>query len=195
MSKIFIPLGNSCSIAYNLKLLKLRTCAFPFDWVRISNFNNVTKLIQNKFYGFLDSKNFKFKEFSDKFIVNGKKGSYIYSNDYCSFYHEFSKLIEKSDFNFFKEKYSRRIKRFFEFMNSSNEIIFIREEFGKVNMSKIDNFINTINEIYPDLNYKLIIITNQKLNFSHKNLKFYYSDVRVTDWKRPELDWIQIFNL
>ena len=73
MSKIFIPLGNSCSIAYNLKLLKLRTCAFPFDWVRIANFNNVTKLIQNKFYGFLDSKNFKFKEFSDKFIVMEKR--------------------------------------------------------------------------------------------------------------------------
>ena len=123
MSKIYIPLGNSCSIAYNLRLLKLRIYAFPFDWVRVTNFNNVTKLIQNKFYGFLDFKNFKFKEFSDKFIVNGKKGSYIYSNNYCSFYHEFDKLIEKNDFDFFKEKYSRRIERFFNFMNSNNEII------------------------------------------------------------------------
>lgn len=195
MSKIYIPLGNSCSIAYNLKLLKLRICAFPFDWVRVTNFNNVTKLIQNKFYGFLDFKNFKFKEFSDKFIVNGKRGSYIYSNNYCSFYHEFNKLIEEHEFNMFKEKYSRRIKRFLDFINSDNEIIFIREEFGKIKISKINNFICAINEIYPDLNYKLIIITNQKVNFSHKNLKFYYSEARVTDWKRPELNWTNIFNL
>ena len=195
MSKIYIPLGNSCSIAYNLKLLKLRKLAFPFDWVRVTNFNNVTKLIQNKFYGFLDFKNFKFKEFSDKFIVNGKKGSYIYSNNYCSFYHEFNKLIEEHDFNMFKEKYSRRIKRFLDLMNSDNEIIFIREEFGKLKISKINNFICAINEIYPNLNYKLIVITNQKVNFSHKNLKFYYSEARITDWKRPELNWINIFNL
>jgi len=195
MSKIYIPLGNSCSIAYNLKLLKLRICAFPFDWVRVTNFNNVTKLIQNKFYGFLDFKNFKFKEFSDKFIINGEKGSYIYSNNYCSFYHEFNKLIEEHEFNMFKEKYSRRIKRFLDFINSDNEIIFIREEFGKIKISKINNFICAINEIYPDLNYKLIIITNQKVNFSHKNLKFYYSEARVTDWKRPELNWTNIFNL
>ena len=195
MSKIYIPLGNSCSITYNLKLLKLRKYAFPFDWVRVINFNNVTKLIQNKFYGFLDFNNFKFKEFSDKFTVDGKKGSYIYSNNYCSFYHEFNKLIEEHHFNMFKEKYLRRIERFFNFMNSNNEIIFIREEFGKLKISKINNFINCINEIYPDLNYKLIIITNQKINFSHKNLKFYYSKVRVTDWKRPELKWSDIFNL
>ena len=195
MSKIYIPLGNSCSIAYNLRLHNLRKLAFPFDWVRVANFNNVTRLIQNKFYGFLDYKNFKFKEFSDKFIVNGEKGSYIYSNNYCSFYHEFNKLIEEHDFNMFKEKYSRRINRFLHFMNSDNEIIFIREEFGKIKLSKINNFINTINEIYPNLNYKLIIITNQKVNFSHKNLKFYYSETRVRDWKRPELNWIDIFNI
>ena len=80
-------------------------------------------------------------------------------------------------------------------MNSNNEIIFIREEFGNIKMSKINNFINCINEIYPDLNYKLIVITNQEVNFSHKNVKFHCSEVRVTDWKRPELNWVDIFNL
>ena len=39
MSKTYIPLGNSCSIAYNLKLHNLRKLAFPFDWVRVTNFN------------------------------------------------------------------------------------------------------------------------------------------------------------
>ena len=58
-TKTFVSLGNSCSIAYNLKLCNLRTEAYPFDWVRVTNINNVTTLIDNKFNDFLDIDTFK----------------------------------------------------------------------------------------------------------------------------------------
>ena len=68
--KIYVSLGTSCAIAYNLRLYKLREEAYPFDWVRVTNFNNITSLIDNKFNNFLDIDTFVFKEFSEKFKVN-----------------------------------------------------------------------------------------------------------------------------
>jgi hypothetical protein len=194
-TKTYIPLGNSCSIAYNLRLHKLRSCAFPFDWVRIINFNNVTTLLDNNFNNFLDYKNLKFKSFSDKFIVNGEFGSYIYTNKYCSFYHEFDKEIDKCDMKLFIDKYQRRINRLFTFLHSDKELIFIREEIGKLKLNKINKFINCIFKINPTIKFKLIIITNDKTEIKLDNVIFYHSDTKIIDWKRPELNWLEIFNL
>ena len=48
---IYIPLGTTCSIAYNLKKYNLRKATYPFDWIRI---NNLNKLQLKKWYLNLD---------------------------------------------------------------------------------------------------------------------------------------------
>ena len=195
MDKIFIPLGNSCSISYNLKVNNLRKFAYPFDWVRIQNLNNISLLIQNNFDGFLDLSKFRFKYFSNKFNVNNKFESYIYSNEYCTFFHDFDNYIEKFDASIFIKKYERRIKRFLEVIKSNNKLIFIREEFGKINKNKIYNFISVIKNINPKIDFYLIIITNKYIEFEDINVKCYVSDKPISDWTRPEINWDEIFNL
>lgn len=192
---IYIPLGNSCSIAYNLRLLDLRNLAFPFDWVRVTNFNNITTLLENEFEDFLNLDTFEFKEISDKFEVNGNNKSYIYSNNYCTFYHDFDDYIENINIDTFLEKYNRRIKRFLDCIKSKNHLTFIREEYGKVKLCKINKFIKAIQEINPTLNFKLVIITNNKNLEDIDNVIFYYSDKSIIDWRRPEIDWTSVFNL
>lgn len=194
-TKVYVSLGNSCSIAYNLNLCNLRGEAYPFDWVRVTNLNNITSLIENKFEDFLDINTFIFKEFSDKFEVNNKLGSYIYKNNYCCFYHEFENRIDKEKILSFKDKYKRRINRFLDLLNSDKKIIFIREEFGKISITKINKFIKKLYDFNPNINFKIILITNDNQTINIPNLKKYVSNIPITDWKRPELNWMDVFNI
>lgn len=193
---VFISLGSTCSIAYNLKLRELRQCSLPFDWVRIKNLNNVSKLLQNKFSDFLDISTFNFKEISNKFMVNGKCGSYIYKNKYCGFYHEFNDYIENICLKEFIDKYKRRIQRLYDILQSEEEITFIREENGKISINKINKFIETIKKINSNIKFKIIIINNYRNNhIIIDNVNFYFSNKEVTDWKRPEINWAEIFSI
>jgi len=190
---VYISLGSTCSIVYNLKRLELRTKAYPFDWIRILNLNKITELINNNFDKFLDIDNFEFKEYSDKFMIDGEYGSYIYSNDYCNFYHEFNKPINECDVDEFINKYQRRINRFMDLLNSDEEIIFVREELRKVNINKINNFINSIQNVNPNINFKLVIISNYEIDYEIDNVIFHYSDKKIDTWMRYELEWYKIF--
>jgi len=185
----FVSLGSSCSIAYNLNEYKLRKEAYPFDWTRTNNLNNVSIAIDTLFDDFLNLDKFKFKCFSKNFEVNGKLGSYIYYNDCCSFFHDFNGLISEIDTKEFEDKYKRRINRFINLLKSDKEITFIREEFRKLNKNKIVRFIKSIKNLNKNINFSLIIITND-LNYQSMeidNVTFYYSNIAITNWKRPEL--------
>lgn len=195
MDKVFIPLGNSCSITYNLKINNLRQNAYPFDWVRVQNLNNITNLIQNNFDGFLDINKYKFKSSSKKFNVNDNFTSYIYSNNYCTFYHEFENYIEKLDMKDFIDKYTRRINRLINIIKSNKKIIFIREEYGDVKINKIYKFIDTIKKINPNINYYLVIISSKNISFTDPKIKCFVSSKPINDWRRPEINWNEIFNL
>ena len=98
-------------------------------------------------------------------------------------------------YSVFIDKYQRRINRLFTFLHSDKELIFIREEIGKLKLDKINKFINCIFKINPTIKFKLIIITNDKTEIKLDNVIFYHSDTKIIDWKRPELNWLEIFNL
>lgn len=190
-----IPLGSTCSVAYQLRRLGLRNFAFPFDWIRINNLSLVTDLMENNFVNFLDLQNYEFLEVSHKFEVNKKMISYIYQNQFCRFYHEFDRYIDNSNFMKFKDKYNRRIERLYQIIRVKKKILFIREEIGNLSLNKIKKFSKLINEINPDLVWKLKIIVNKEkyLSLKSENVEIVYSNEKVTDWTRPELNWSSIF--
>lgn len=192
---IYVSLGSTCCIAQQLKSYNLRNAAYPFDWLRICNLNNVIKLLENKFIDFLEFEDMKLVEFSDKFLIDGKNGSYIYKNKYCGFYHEFSEKINLNNYNLFREKYSRRISRLFQLLNSSDEIVFIREELREIKISKFYKLIDTIKKINPKLNFKIIVITNDKKyeNQIIDQVSFLYTNDNITHWSRPEVNWSNLF--
>ncbi len=190
-----IPLGSTCSIAYQLRKLGKRKKAYPFDWVRINNLAIVTNLIESDFSGFLDRDSFKFNEISNRFLVKNEMKSYLYQNRFCRFFHEFDNFINDSSFYEFEQKYKRRIQRLSNSIKNSKKILFIREEIGNLSRNKINNFINLINKINHNLQWKLKIIVNRKqyLKFCSNNVEIIYSPKKVNDWRRPELDWESIF--
>lgn len=49
-----IPLGNNCSIAYQLQKLNLRVTRYPFDWMRYKKVDQLIACLENKFQGFVN---------------------------------------------------------------------------------------------------------------------------------------------
>ena len=190
-----IPLGSTCSIAFQLRKLGKRKNAYPFDWVRINNLATITNLIDSDFSGFLDRDSFKFNEISNRFLVKNEMKSYLYQNRFCRFFHEFDDYINDRSFYEFENKYNRRISRLINAIKVKKKLLFIREEIGNLSRNKINNFINMINKINPNLEWKLKIIVNKKkfLCLQRDNVEIIYSSQKVNDWRRPELDWESIF--
>jgi hypothetical protein len=190
-----IPLGSTCCIAYQLKAHNLRNYSYPFDWVRVNNLNNVTNLLDNKFNTFLDINQYKLEMISNEFEVNGNMISYIYKNEYCKFYHDFDTYICDKTFEPFVIKYKRRINRLIETIKNKDRILFIREETRNLNIDKIRKFSKAINNINPNLNWKMKIIVYQKkyTELEFENIEIILSTLKVTDWRRSELNWKEIF--
>lgn len=104
--KHVISLGYFCSVALELERIGLRNTAYPFDWC-ISDFSGVIEAIENGFSEWLDS----------KWLSQYKTYMHIFRNDKYNieFYHDFSayKPLEEQIISV-KEKYNRRIARFYQ---------------------------------------------------------------------------------
>ena len=190
----YISLGSTCCVTQQIKNHNLRKHAYPFDWVRITNLNNISKLLENKFIDFLEYDSLEFVEYSKKFSINNVKGSNIYKNKYCGFYHEFHERLNSNNYKIFYDKYKRRIDRLFYLLKSNQEITFIREELNQVKISKINRLRNILLQINPYMKFKIIIITNDERykNMCINNIIFYFNNDKISHWTRPELDWNEI---
>ena len=102
----FISLGYFCSVALDLERLGLRSTSSPFDWC-ISNIEGVFSLIQNNFEDFLTYENLS---------QNIEKHECYKDDKYnIEFFHDFDKYKSlKSELPKVKEKYNRRIERFYK---------------------------------------------------------------------------------
>lgn len=57
MDLIYVSLGLDCSLAHQLKEMKLRKFALPFDWIYTKNIHDIIILITNNFSNFLPELN------------------------------------------------------------------------------------------------------------------------------------------
>ena len=113
-----VSLGYFCSVAKENERIGVRNRSLPFDWVISSDFEQVIYLIKSKFENFMVKDNL-FQEYD----INPK---YYYDSG-CNihFYHDFSPCIPFEDqYDEVREKYCRRIKRFYDTIKSST--LFIR---------------------------------------------------------------------
>lgn len=210
---MFVSLGGSCSVAYQLQEHNQRECAFPFDWVRVDDLNMITEIINNNFEGFITSVE-KITE-SDKFPLSyddnfpdktsdktSDKKSIIMKNKYgVKFYHDFESITieEICQIN---QKYQRRINRMIELIKSNNEICFVRDEIKpqKITEDKIKRFIETIKSINNECKFKFILICHNPQNNNYDILRISLKDViifndkeKFGNWKRPNVCWDKIF--
>lgn len=169
-----ISLGYFCSPALELDRLGYRNASYPFDWV-ISNTRSVSRLINSNFNGLFDM----------EYLKNGEEiGSYVkvhHTKYRFSFFHDFKKkipLLEQIDL--IKEKYQRRINRFYGVVKSGENVAFLMYV-NNSSQEDIDILINNLSTLTK--NFRVIIICNDGCKYYRLN-KFILTQIFV----RPDIN-------
>ncbi len=183
----YISLGSDCSIAFNLDKHNLRINAYPFDWIKINNINDLINILSNDFKFFTDMNYIEILNESDKFPYLDDKWTSVLSKNVIlkntkyniTFPHEI-KIDDQTSVDIkiknFIDKYDRRINKFISILkNDSIKKVFIRITNKKEELENLNDILSKI-----CLNYELkIIIINKKKKF--------------LSWKKEELNWENIF--
>ena len=166
-------MGLSCRVALDLRDLNLRIEAYPFDWIK-SNADGIVECIQNDFTDFHKD----FIRIDESMIFD--KYNFGYSHDYPTIKTEINEnnsinddifieqnIFEKDFKNYHAEvleKYSRRIKRFQDTMNSKDNILC----FICLNLyddtNDCDKIMSVINTKYIKKNIAFILYTTYNSN-------------------------------
>ena len=197
-----VPIGDSCSVAYNASLLGYRKIAYPFDWIKTKTLNDVSRLLENHFSNFFDQ--LSIVKYSNKFPFSTTDEFPYLINDYSQivknesgilFCHDFrSQLTINEQLSMVEEKYNRRITRLYEILNSGILIHFIRDETksNSLTPSMIENFLRVMNKL--NINYYLTIISKKIIVQQYRNVKIVNDLLPFGDWMRPNVDWSNVFS-
>ncbi len=106
----FISLGYYCGPAASMEVHGLRTTSGPFDWY-VSDYQGVIKTIEEKFEHFLEF---------DNLVQRSEGKHYFYDTKYGFLFNHEIGIGDKEDLRFqvIKEKYNKRIHKFFDMLKS-----------------------------------------------------------------------------
>lgn len=163
---IFIPLGTTCTISYQLNEVGLRYQSYSFDWCKMS-INQLNKVLTSGFDTFSDIKVKKWSENHPHLETDS--GSFIVSNPYnITFAHE---VIDKNSVDEFKKTLDKRIERLLA--HKDDYIKFI--------------VFNTGKPIDIDL-----LSTNLAKYFNDFDIQMIQPDDQFTDWKYNHMNWFKL---
>lgn len=143
---VIISLGSWCGPSINLRQRQLRRFSFPLDWMISSSISDVTRLLSNRFIGFMELEHMRKIEGTSALLEDGmatpaERGRpyhdahFILDTQYDMIsVHDFPVLPHQDwtqSYASYKEKMNLRIRRFFEILNNSRAVLFIR--WGEVN--------------------------------------------------------------
>lgn len=176
-----ISLGIDCSIAYQLiNHENTNYYRSPFDWIYSENLNDVIKLIDNKFDGFLDFNNYNIVNCdSNKFGLDDALNEIKFSNFIMK--HKYYKirlpheLYDISDLYKFKERYSKLIDHFYSLDKLGEQIIFIRLGKNK-DYDKLPELEKVLSKYFNNFVIRFIDISN----------------ITTSSWKKNEINWQQL---
>lgn len=187
----YISLGSDCSVSYQLRKYGLQSSgSMPLDWCVLSSMDTLISILDNKFSGFTDFKEYVIKPQSDNFdnfdCKDYKSRCKMIHSKYkgLTLPHEY--LDTELDIPEFENKYSRRIKRFNEIVINPNiEKVFIR--FGNNKEKDKRSILEEALDRYGAINYTLKhIIIDDYNHLIPKKEPF--------RWQRDYIPWIELFS-
>ncbi|WP_458352724.1 DUF1796 family putative cysteine peptidase [Peribacillus frigoritolerans] len=138
---VIISLGSWCGPSLNLRRHNLRRFSFPLDWVVSNSLPDVSRILKNRFVGFMDLKNMKQVDGIASYLDDGdvvfsdeggkqQKAHFIQDTYYNVIsVHDFP-MIPNQDWTHlypaYKEKLNYRINKFIEIISNSHSILFVR---------------------------------------------------------------------
>lgn len=191
-NKIFISLGMNCGPAINFENNKLTEAFFPFDWA-ISEFSSIYKALKSDFKDFLKLENLVLTPRALP-LVNHKVYDKNYRIDYI---HDFKNDgAPLYDYQQVRDKYYRRIDRFYRALKLGKHVYFFRTKIKKSDAIKLNNLIQ---KKFPKLKYTLVVMNDTsefKRAWNVKNVKhFFIKDVHqaIAQHTRGKNGWDNVF--
>jgi len=183
-----VGLGFGCQVAHQLEENGVRKLAYPFDWFH-TPFDGLAWFIVNQGKEFLNA---------DKLIVAGpypgdpvhlQVGEIVYG---IVSYHDF--LSNMSNYVEIKAKYDRRIKRFFDLLNSDQRVLFVSQSYTRMQIENLDGVLQIL---YPNLSYTLVAINSTPEymdSWELDRIENFYMEETPGDWRGNTPRWKEILS-
>jgi len=144
-------LGSRCQVAFHLGQNNLRMGSYPLDWA-ITPFGSLYSVIDNDFKKFFDESNI---QACDIFIPGYFA---VLNTEYnITFIHDFKDKEEFSkNFVEVKEKYRRRIARFYAATESDEPLCFVRHK--DITKEQASSLSHLLQKKFPKMRYTLLVI-------------------------------------
>jgi hypothetical protein len=139
---MIIALGQNCNISGLLQNVKLKKQTGLFEWFTSDNLNDITDIF-NKISN------------NENPIITKNNTHMLMGNLYTTHY----------NLDNFKDIYIRRRDRMIEDIKNNSTIFFVRFEYSIINYTEldIDNFINSVKKINPNVDIKILFICPNKV--------------------------------
>ncbi|MGZ9586209.1 DUF1796 family putative cysteine peptidase [Paenibacillus marinisediminis] len=145
-----LSIGSSCQTAYQLKENQLRKFSGPIDWFVMNDLSKLNLLLENKFVDFMSMNNITDEGIHDEHHRRIRDVKYD-----CLSVHDFSSETPwVEQYSQFKEMVSRRILRFYNVIEESNSLLFVRTQ--AYERAEIIRLCENLNKLHH--NYKLLIV-------------------------------------
>jgi hypothetical protein len=199
---IFIPIGGCCDCASYLKKSGVRFLSYPFDWMCIG-YDSLLNIID------MDFKNFLNEEFlcGEKYYVKNLLYNIIFQHEFPVETIGKEKKLSSSWIKLLpevKDKYKRRISRFYKALSSGRKVFFVRslvfgqgEKISETQLSLLENFIikfeSLVNYKFPNLDFTLCIaIVANSVKSSYELVDNSYKNTRIfyLEWFDKPLDFM-----
>ncbi|WP_411411047.1 DUF1796 family putative cysteine peptidase [Niallia sp. BSM11] len=126
-------LGDLCLASIQLRKFNLRPFAGPLDWMASNNLPDVTRLLANRFSGYMELHNLKATgEYSTginstdpHLVITDTAYNIVSSHDFRADSNTFTNFPEYSKV---KQKVDRRVERMLKFFDEGERLLFVRTE-------------------------------------------------------------------
>ncbi|WP_166240971.1 DUF1796 family putative cysteine peptidase [Paenibacillus turpanensis] len=191
--KAFISLGTTCQTAHQLKRLKLRNSSGPLDWFMSPFAEDVAKLLDSRFKGFMEWNNLQLMGTAQNYYIVRDTAYQIES--YHDFPMTYNPVSWGTPYPQFKDTMQRRIKRFVSLVQKNAPLCFVRIQTSKAEAEQLDAALCRL----ARRPYRLLIVNlhhqqNRNITFEDWGLKRVAS-VSIphgVDWKGSDEAWSTI---
>lgn len=156
--KIMISLGYNCAPARHFQRHKLSEARFQLDWC-FTPFEALYCALCNDFNGFLLPENMSILDSNETYHeVLDAKYNIKFVHDFKNYDQNYeNSSVAIRDYGHNKEKYDRRIKRFYKALSIGKEVYFFRAATKKAEAIVLRDLIS---KKFPQLTYTLVALNN-----------------------------------
>jgi hypothetical protein len=177
----------------------LRTASFPFDWLVSPNVNAVHDLIASGFADFLRYENLK-----DITLPNAGAGEILDEANDIRFFHDFCPQTLDIQYDLIREKYKRRIRKFFYCIDGRNQCLFVRKQTENELLEDTIALGRFLRKKHGALHELLIISAEQSDKFDVRKIEegiylarmSHVNDaiINIDDWNGNSIHWNKLLS-